>query len=492
MIDESFEMPADTSPPPVNRYAALLAQLNTAPDEQTMARLLEETQALAYRFSLMVCGHTEDAEDAMQDALLQTYRHAGSIRQPQGFRTWLYRTVKNACLMSRRTKVAEPTRFASLDAVMAEGHDPISDGPSPEEVTTAESERRRFRQAFATLPANYRLVAFLRDVEGLSTREVAEVVGISESNVKQRLLRARRLLRQALAAGMLLWVVATPEVPGAASAARHDGAGAQASSVVIAQPSAASQATRPYRPSIGQAGKDVVWVPTPPALLDTMLSLAGVTADDVVIDLGSGDGRAVIAAARRGARALGVEFNPELVSLSQRAAAEAGVADRARFVQGDMFEADISEATVFALYLLPENLDRLLPRLQALRPGTRIVANTFGFTDWDPDAQERVRAELCTDWCDALLWIVPARVAGTWSLDSGERLTLTQLHQILHGEWSSGRDTAPVSQARVRGTAVRFSVGDRRFEGQWSEGMMTGVERRPDGSTRAWRATQTP
>ena len=233
-------------------------------------------------------------------------------------------------------------------------------------------------------------------------------------------------------------------------------------------------------------------MPTPPALLDTMLSLAGVTADDMVIDLGSGDGRAVIAAARRGARALGVEFNPELVSLSQRAAAEAGVADRARFVQGDMFEADISEATVFALYLLPENLDRLLPRLQALRPGTRIVANTFGFTDWDPDAQERVRAELCTDWCDALLWIVPARVAGTWSLGSGERLTLTQLHQILHGEWSSGRDTAPISQARVRGTAVAFSVGDRRFEGQWSEGMMTGVERRPDGSTRAWRATQTP
>jgi len=263
--------------------------------------------------------------------------------------------------------------------------------------------------------------------------------------------------------------------------------------VTAQAPTAQAPSTaRPYRPSIGQAGKDVVWVPTPPALLDTMLSLAGVTADDMVIDLGSGDGRAVIAAARRGARALGVEFNPELVTLSQRAAAEAGVADRARFVQGDMFEADISEATVFALYLLPENLDRLLPRLQALRPGTRIVANTFGFTDWDPDAQERVRAELCTDWCDALLWVVPARVAGIWTLDSGERLTLTQLHQILHGEWSSGRDTVPISQARVRGTAVGFSVGERRFEGQWSEGTMTGVERRPDGSTRAWRATRTP
>ncbi len=457
-----------------------------------MARLLEETQALAYRFSLMVCGHTEDAEDAMQDALLQTYRHAGSIRQPQGFRTWLYRTVKNACLMSRRTKVAEPTRLASLDAVMADGYDPISDGPSPEEVTTVESERRRFRQAFATLPANYRLVAFLRDVEGLSTREVAEVVGISESNVKQRLLRARRLLRQALAAGMLLWAVATPEVPGAASAARQDGAGARASSVVIAQPSAASQATRPYRPSIGQAGKDVVWVPTPPPLLDTMLSLARVTPEDVVIDLGSGDGRAVIAAARLGARAIGVEFNPELVTLSQRAAAEAGVADRASFIQGDMFEADISQATVFALYLLPENLDRLLPRLQSMRPGTRIVANTFGFSDWDPDAQERVRAELCTDWCDALLWIVPARMAGTWVLESGERLVMTQLHQVLHGEWRSSAGAVPLSQARVRGTTVGFSVGERRFEGEWSDGVLTGIERLRDGSTQRWRATRIP
>lgn len=259
-----------------------------------------------------------------------------------------------------------------------------------------------------------------------------------------------------------------------------------AASVVPMQPD------RPYKPSVGQAGKDVVWVPTPPPLLDTMLSLARVTPEDVVIDLGSGDGRAVIAAARLGARAIGVEFNPELVTLSQRAAAEAGVADRASFIQGDMFEADISQATVFALYLLPENLDRLLPRLQSMRPGTRIVANTFGFSDWDPDAQERVRAELCTDWCDALLWIVPARMAGTWVLESGERLVMTQLHQVLHGEWRSSAGAVPLSQARVRGTTVGFSVGERRFEGEWSDGVLTGIERLRDGSTQRWRATQAP
>lgn len=233
-------------------------------------------------------------------------------------------------------------------------------------------------------------------------------------------------------------------------------------------------------------------MPTPPALLDTMLSLARVTPEDVVIDLGSGDGRAVIAAARIGARAIGVEFNPELVTLSRQAAADAGVEGRATFVQGDMFEADISQATVFALYLLPDNLDRLLPRLQSMRPGTRIVANTFGFTDWDPDAQERVRAELCTDWCDALLWIVPARVAGTWVFDSGERLVLTQLHQVLHGEWQSGSSAEPIRQARVRGTAVAFSVGDRRFEGEWSESGLGGIERLQDGTTRRWRATRRP
>lgn len=179
-----------------DHYADLLVQLGTAEAPEAMERLLVDAQALAYRFSLLVCGHPEDAEDAMQDALLQTYRNARRIKQPRGFRTWLYRTVKNACLMSRRTKVDQPARFDSLD----DGAPGVAAGePDPEAQTAAAEERRRFQAAFRRLPRPYRLVAFLRDVEGLSTREVAEVAGITEANVKQRLHRARIMLKEALA-----------------------------------------------------------------------------------------------------------------------------------------------------------------------------------------------------------------------------------------------------------------------------------------------------
>ena len=161
-----------------------------------------------------------------------------------------------------------------------------------------------------------------------------------------------------------------------------------------------------FKPAVGQQGKDSVWVPTSPALTEKMLDLAKVTASDYVIDLGSGDGRMVIAAAKRGARALGVEFNPEMVKLAQQLAAEAGVSDRASFVQGDMFEADISKATVLALFLMPANLERLEPKFRALRPGTRIVVNTFGIPNWTPDATE-VLTENCTSWCTAMLYKIP-------------------------------------------------------------------------------------
>lgn len=186
-------------PPPADprdRYAALLGQLGGRQEGAAMERLLEDAQALAYRFSLLVCGHPEDAEDAMQDALLQTYKNARRIQQPRAFRTWLYRTVKNACLMSRRTRSGEPGRLGSLDEDGAP--DVATDSPNPEEQTAAAAERARFQAAFRRLPRPYRLVAFLRDVEGLSTREVAEVAGITEANVKQRLHRARAMLREAL------------------------------------------------------------------------------------------------------------------------------------------------------------------------------------------------------------------------------------------------------------------------------------------------------
>ncbi|MBI4476575.1 MAG: methyltransferase domain-containing protein [Acidobacteria bacterium] len=171
----------------------------------------------------------------------------------------------------------------------------------------------------------------------------------------------------------------------------------------LAAPATAQQS---FKPEVGQAGKDVVWVPTVPALVEKMLDLAKVTPDDFVIDLGSGDGRMVIAAARRGARALGVEFNPDMVQLSRQLAAEAGVGEKATFVEGDMFEADISKATVLALFLLPDNLARLEPKFRALKPGTRIVVNTFGIPGWEPDVTEQITGD-CSSWCTAMLYHVP-------------------------------------------------------------------------------------
>ncbi len=164
----------------------------------------------------------------------------------------------------------------------------------------------------------------------------------------------------------------------------------------------------PPGPYVGQPGKDVVWVPTPPVLVEKMLDMARVTPKDYVMDLGSGDGRNVIAAAKRGARALGVEYDKELLAIARKNAADQGVADKARFVHGDMFEADISKATVLALFLLPDNLKRLRPKFEKLRPGTRIVTNGFEIDGWKPKSIGRVDGD-CGGWCTAYLYVVPAR-----------------------------------------------------------------------------------
>ena len=177
------------------RFAELLEQLPEG-GEGAMKDLLTEAQTLAYRFSMLVCGNTADAEDAMQDALLQTYRHAEQIRQPEAFRTWLYRTVKNACLMSRRPRKHEPPRLLSLDD--GETLSVADANPSPEDLASLGLTHARLNRALRSLSKNYRLVLFLRDVEGLSTHEVAKIVGISDANVKQRLHRARKMLRSAL------------------------------------------------------------------------------------------------------------------------------------------------------------------------------------------------------------------------------------------------------------------------------------------------------
>ena len=240
--------------------------------------------------------------------------------------------------------------------------------------------------------------------------------------------------------------------------------------------------TPTYEPTPGQAGKDVVWVPTPPELVEKMLDMAQVTPQDIVMDLGSGDGRNIIAAAKRGARAIGVEFNPEMVALSRRKAQEAGVADRATFIEGDMFEADISKATVLALFLLPSNLDKLAPKFLALRPGTRIVNNTFVVTGWEPDATETI-AGSCTSWCTSHFNIVPAKVAGTWRLGTAD-LTLSQNFQMVSG--SLGTTTI---SGRLRGEQITFTAGDTQYTGKVAGDRIEGTAT-TNGKTQSWSATK--
>jgi len=241
-----------------------------------------------------------------------------------------------------------------------------------------------------------------------------------------------------------------------------------------------------FKPVVGQEGKDVVWVPTPPKLVEKMLDMAAVTPKDYVIDLGSGDGRNVIAAAKRGARALGVEYNPHMVELSSRAAAAEGVADKATFVRGDMYDADISQATVLALFLLPENLRKLTPKFLELRPGTRIVANHFAIDGWDADETERTDGE-CPSWCTALLYIVPAKVAGAWRLPQGE-LTLEQKFQRVSGTLTSGATSAPIEHGRVRADQISFSANGTEYVGRVNGDVMQ-VDVKGSASER-WTATR--
>ena len=169
---------------------------------------------------------------------------------------------------------------------------------------------------------------------------------------------------------------------------------------------AQAQPAKEYEPQVGQEGKDVVWVPTPQALVDKMLDMAKVTAADTVIDLGSGDGRTVITAAKRGARALGIEYNPDMVELSKRNAEKAGVAGKANFMKADLFESDFSQATVITMYLLPTINLKLRPKLlRDLKPGTRIVSHSFDMGDWKPEKRSDLNGETI------YYWVIPARKA---------------------------------------------------------------------------------
>ncbi|HXW04864.1 MAG TPA: class I SAM-dependent methyltransferase [Vicinamibacterales bacterium] len=257
--------------------------------------------------------------------------------------------------------------------------------------------------------------------------------------------------------------------------------------ILFAAVPGAQQTQEPFTPTVGQAGKDVVWVPTPETLVEKMLDMAAVTPQDVVMDLGSGDGRMIIAAARRGARAIGVEYNPEMVALSQRAAAEAGVADKATFVQGDMYTADISQASVMALFLLTTNLDKLAPKFLDLKPGSRLVLNTFGITGWTPDATERVETD-CASWCTAMLYIVPAKVGGTWRLPQGE-LTLTQEFQMVSGTLAASGQQMAIQNGRLRGEHITFTAGGIEYAGRVNGAIIEGIAKGA-GAPTSWKATR--
>jgi hypothetical protein len=237
----------------------------------------------------------------------------------------------------------------------------------------------------------------------------------------------------------------------------------------------------------GQEGKDVIWVPTSQALVDKMLDMAQVTPEDYVIDLGSGDGILVVSAAKRGATALGIEYNPDLVELSRKNAANEGVSDKAKFMQADLFETDISKATVITLFLLPKLNLKLRPQLLDLKPGTRIVSNTFNMDDWEADELATVYDD-CEVYCNALLWIVPAKVEGKWNLDGG-KLIIHQHFQMISGSIKRGNITTDITEGRLKGTEITFTANGTIYSGIVSENKITGTLSE-QGETREWSASR--
>jgi SAM-dependent methyltransferase len=242
-----------------------------------------------------------------------------------------------------------------------------------------------------------------------------------------------------------------------------------------------AQSAKEFQPEVGQAGKDVVWVPTPQALVDKMLDMAKLTPNDYVIDLGSGDGRTVITAAKRGAKALGIEYNPDMVELSKRNAAKEGVSDRATFMKADLFESDFSQAQVITMFLLPSINMKLRPKILDLKPGTRIVSNSFDMGDWKPD--ETANVEGCSNWCTAHLWIVPAKVAGSWKLLKGE-LSVKQTFQMISGTLKNGNVVSPI-EGKLNGDQISFTAGNTQYSGRVNGNSIEGTA----GGTK-WTATR--
>ena len=262
---------------------------------------------------------------------------------------------------------------------------------------------------------------------------------------------------------------------------------------LLASPAAAQK----FEPQVGQAGKDVIWVPTPDDVVERMLTMAQVTPEDFVMDLGAGDGKIAIAAAKKfGARAIGIEYNPDMVKHANANAQKAGVAGegkgKALIRHGDIFATDFSKADVITMYLLPALNMKLRPQLLSMRPGTRVVSHSFTMEDWEADEISSA------DGRRAYFWIVPASVMGTWSLEAGGRraeMQLEQTFQKLSGTVVLGPLHGGLREPRLRGAQISFSYVDaaavrRDFTGRVSGNRMEGTFRDEKGQEGRWSATK--
>lgn len=259
-------------------------------------------------------------------------------------------------------------------------------------------------------------------------------------------------------------------------------------SVAAVAPSMGQQYNPAYVPEEGQEGKDVIWLPTESTIVDTMLTMGKVGPGDVLVDLGSGDGRTVIAAAKRGATAKGIEFNPDMVGFARQQAEKAGVAGTVEFIKGDIYETDFSFATVVTMFLLDEINLKLRPRILEMKPGTRIVTNTFTMGDWKADAKTEV-AGFCEEFCTANLWYVPAKIEGRWKSSDGE-LDVRQAFQYFSGTMVSGGQSNDLSGGKIKGSEVRFQIGRTIYSGVVDGDKITGTKMTSEGNPGVWQATR--
>lgn len=247
------------------------------------------------------------------------------------------------------------------------------------------------------------------------------------------------------------------------------------------QPSPAP-AAKEYQPTRGQAGKDVIWIPSPDALVDRMLDVAKAVPGDTLIDLGSGDGRFIIAAAKRGIKAHGIEYNPDMVALSKRNAEQAGVSANATFVQGDIFQTDFSHATVLTMFLLSDLNLRLRPTILNMKPGTRVVSNTFDMGEWKPDETIGSTKD-CSSYCTAFFWVVPAKVEGNWKSPQGD-IELKQTFQMLSGNVKTPSGTAAITEGKMTGNGITFTAGTTTYTGTVNGDTMDVTAKSASGETK--------